>query len=221
MTNRAMGWLRAWLICGLIGTVIQVSADDVVSVVITGSDGLPLADVVLLAPGVAAPDPQGPLVIDQVDLAFVPHVLVAPTGKEIVFPNSDRTRHHVYSFSAPNQFELKLYRAKDAPPVSFSHPGVVELGCNIHDQMKGYIYVTDVKLHGVSNLEGVIRLPAAVAGLATVQIWHPVMGVQAPLVLPFSTTINLPFQVPQAAPTKSDLRDRLKKFKRQADATVD
>ena len=35
----------------------------------------------------------------QHNIIFDPHVLVVPTGAEVTFPNRDKVRHHVYSFS--------------------------------------------------------------------------------------------------------------------------
>ena len=49
----------------------------------------------------------------------------------------------VYSFSYPNKFMLPMYNAKQHPPVTFEHSGVVSLRCNIHDHMLGYILVVD------------------------------------------------------------------------------
>ena len=81
-------------------------------------------------------------IMDQVNLAFVPDVLVIPVHSSVQFPNSDAISHQVYSFSSARQFQLPLYRGKPYPPVVFDQPGVVTLGCNIHDNMLAYIVVT-------------------------------------------------------------------------------
>ena len=86
--------------------------------------------------------------MDQVDLAFVPDVLVVPVHSSVQFPNSDAVRHQVYSFSSARQFQLPLYRGKPYPPVTFAQPGVVTLGCNIHDNMIAYIVVTAAPFFG-------------------------------------------------------------------------
>ncbi|WP_211216986.1 methylamine utilization protein [Simiduia agarivorans] len=186
-------------------------------VVILDAAGLPLPDAVLVVPGQSGPAPAGPFIVDQVDLTFVPHVLVIPVGAEVVFPNSDRTRHHVYSFSAPNQFELKLYRAKDAPPVKFDEPGIVELGCNIHDEMKGYLFVTRENVFGVSDAQGKVVFNDLAAGASEVIVWHPAMGTAAPQHYALAPEIRTDIRPvrPDPAP-KSDLRDRLRRFKTQA-----
>lgn len=213
--------IRAWIarcFCLLIPALVPTGQlQAATTLVILDAEGAPLADAVILVPGQSGPPPAGPFIVDQVDLAFVPHVLVVPVGAEVVFPNSDRTRHHVYSFSAPNQFELKLYRAKDAPPVSFSEPGVVELGCNIHDQMKGYIFVTQAHVFGVSNAEGKVTLAGLPAGTDKVLLWHPAMGTAPAQTFALSAQIRTDIRVQaEVESPKSDLRDRLKQFKRQA-----
>jgi len=70
------------------------------------------------------------------------------------FPNSDQIQHQVYSFSAPKTFKLSLYAGHKYPPVIFDRPGLVTLGCNIHDGMIGYIYVTDSPFFGRSDDAG-------------------------------------------------------------------
>lgn len=81
--------------------------------------------------------------MDQRDRQFSPDLLVVPAGSAVAFPNSDDIRHHVYSFSPARRFELPLYAGSSAEPVEFPVPGVVVLGCNIHDWMQGHILVMD------------------------------------------------------------------------------
>ena len=88
------------------------------------------------------------------------------------FPNSDNTRHHVYSFSAPNPFEIKLYSGTPTEPVAFNQPGLVVLGCNIHDNMVGYIYVAKPNEHvWSSNEQGSVTINGLLP--STVEVWHP------------------------------------------------
>ncbi|EMR13153.1 plastocyanin/azurin family domain-containing protein [Methylophaga lonarensis MPL] len=113
-------------------------------------------------------------IIDQVNKAFVPEFLVIKAGDEIDFPNSDNIRHHVYSFSEAKTFELRLYADRPERPVDFPNPGVVLIGCNIHDSMIGYIYVANSRNVAVSDETGRARLSVP-EGLeaVTVTIWHP------------------------------------------------
>src|SRR3974390_1516478 len=77
-------------------------------------------------------------VMDQVNRSFEPDLLVIPVGSTVEFPNSDSVNHQTYSFSPAKRFQPPLYRGKPYPPVHFDQPGVVTLGCNIHDQMLAY-----------------------------------------------------------------------------------
>jgi hypothetical protein len=64
-------------------------------------------------------------------------VLPIAVGTEVRFPNHDQIHHHVYSFSRVKSFDLPLWKGEEAPPVLFDAPGVVKVGCNIHDWMMG------------------------------------------------------------------------------------
>jgi len=118
---------------------------------VNDSKGNPLPDAVVVAvpeDDQVPPAKPGATVEDQVDKEFVPYVQPVRVGTYVNFPNKDNIRHHVYSFSAAKRFELPLYSGTPAAPVLFDKVGVVLLGCNIHDWMIGYIYVTDAPYFG-------------------------------------------------------------------------
>ncbi len=135
--------------------------------------GKPLADVVVTLQGPAGP-PSGTLKADMDQRAqqFTPHVLAVRTGTRIKFPNSDKIRHQVYSFSPAKRFELRLYEGTPSEPVLFDKPGVVVLGCNIHDGMLGYVFVSDAPLFGVTDAQGRLTLDAP-TGVYRATLWHP------------------------------------------------
>lgn len=143
------------------------------------SDGAPVANAVIHAhptgeQRLARPDETG-AVMDQKNREFVPHVLPVLEGTEVSFPNSDETRHHVYSFSDAKTFELRLYAGTPADPIVFEHTGVVSLGCNIHDWMLGYIFVVSTPAYDKSGEDGAARLSNLPPGEYEVRIWHPRM----------------------------------------------
>lgn len=112
-------------------------------------------------------------VMDQRDLTFTPRVLVIATGTSVEFPNNDTVSHQVYSFSAAKRFQLPLYKGQVHPPVTFDRPGLVVLGCNIHDVMVGYIYVTDARYFGTTNSEGGLEVKNVRDGDYRIGIWSP------------------------------------------------
>ena len=111
--------------------------------------------------------------IDQKDLAFLPYLDVFRPGDTVVFRNSDRTRHHVYSFSPAKKFEFVLAPQESSPAQVLDDPGVVAVGCNIHDQMAAYLYVTDAPWFAKSDASGQVRFDKLAAGAYEVRVWHP------------------------------------------------
>jgi plastocyanin len=111
-------------------------------------------------------------VMDQVNRAFLPDLLVIPVGSTVVFPNTDSVSHQIYSFSPAKRFQLPLYRGTPYPPVHFDQAGVVTLGCNIHDEMVGYLVVTDAPYFGLTDAKGAWSSEVA-RGRYRISIWHP------------------------------------------------
>lgn len=102
----------------------------------------------------------------------MPGLVVVPVGTRVRFPNFDKVRHHVYSFSRAKKFELKLYGRDDSRSVVFDQPGTISLGCNIHDQMNGVIRVVDAPFAAVTNAAGKVSLANVPAGSAQLIVWH-------------------------------------------------
>ena len=141
-------------------------------------DGKPLPGAVITAEPQSSTGPAPPVkaIMDQVDLAFLPDVLLIPVHSTVQFPNSDAVGHQVYSFSSARQFQLPLYRGKPYPPVQFDQPGVVTLGCNIHDNMLGYIIVTAAPYFGRTDTHGEWQGHGLPTGKLRVRVWHPLLN---------------------------------------------
>lgn len=168
-----------------------------ISVVDAAGHGV--AGVVLVAePEVpAAPAKHPPrsttTIMDQQNMQFVPNIVVIQTGGGVEFPNSDQIEHQVYSFSAPKSFQLSLYAGHKYPPVVFDRPGLVVVGCNIHDHMIGYIYVADSPWYGRTNDSGQLALHDLPAGNYRLTAWHPRMQE------PGGTSLQMPQTVSDGA----------------------
>ena len=145
---------------------------------VTDAAGTALADaVVLLEPVGAAPGAQAPVPVvveprmDQVDETFVPHVLAVPRGASVRFANSDRTRHHVYAFSPQQTFDVTLDAQSEGKTVPFDQPGVVPLGCNIHDHMLAFVVVSESPWFGRTDAEGRTMIADVPDGAYTARVW--------------------------------------------------
>lgn len=162
-----------------IATVFAPLAAQAATVTIDVRDaaGKPMVDSVVMLdspkkPGGPISFPW-PLVMSQKNIMFMPHVLVVPLGASVSFPNLDRVRHHVYSFSGAKKFDLKLYGQDQTRSVLFDKTGLVSVGCNIHDAMQAFIYVVDTPYAAVTNAAGRVIIPNVPAGGMTVKIWNP------------------------------------------------
>jgi len=161
--RRLAVWLSTALVltmgCGAVAAPVQVQVQD--------ATGRPLAGAVVFldSPAArAAVQPRAGAEIEQVDRQFNPRVTVVPVGSEVAFPNHDKVRHHVFSFSPAKTFEIKLYRGEPANPVKFDTPGIVVLGCNIHDGMAAWVAVVATPYHGLTDAQGRLSLPAVPDG---------------------------------------------------------
>jgi plastocyanin len=169
---RAAAALAAAL-CALSAAPLARAA--VLVVTVQTSDGRPLPGAVVTAHSLDAPErkPQPvKAVMDQVNRAFAPDLLVIPVGSTVTFPNTDSVSHQIYSFSPARRFKLPLYRGTPYPPVHFDQAGIVTLGCNIHDEMVGYLLVTDAPYYGRTDAKGTWSSDLA-GGRYRITIWHP------------------------------------------------
>lgn len=138
--------------------------------------GRPAEDAVVSArmQGQATPPHDAAIkIIDQRDETFIPFVEIFRPGDQVVFRNSDRTRHHVYSFSPAKTFEFVIAPGESAAPVKLDHPGEISVGCNIHDQMIAHLYVSDAPWIARSQADGSAVLEGLPAGTYELVVWHP------------------------------------------------
>lgn len=132
-----------------------------------------------------------PYVMSQRNQQFEPFVLIVPVGASVAFPNRDPFRHQVYSFSPAKTFELKLYGRDASRTVRFERPGVVALGCNIHDNMAAFIRVVDTPYAGKTDRAGRVVLHDLPVGPAVIEVWHPYMKAPPPI-----ETVTVPGSAP-------------------------
>jgi plastocyanin len=133
----------------------------------------PHAVIWLEAPGAARRSPRGPVVLDQRNLTFYPHVLAVQVGTTVDFPNNDRVFHNVFSYRDGRRFDLGLYPAGAVRKVRFDQPGLSRLFCNIHPGMAAYIMAVDTPYFAVSDARGNFALRDIPPGQYTYHAWRP------------------------------------------------
>ena len=136
---------------------------------------LPDAAVYLMPEEAGVPPVPGDYEIEQKNKTFIPFVTVLPAGSKVMFTNRDGSGHQIYSFSPAKNFQLPLSEQASTGAVSFDQPGLVTLGCNIHDWMAAYIYVVATPYFAKSDAAGTAVIDNLPDGGYTVHVAHPGM----------------------------------------------
>jgi len=175
---------RFALIAFLLGASGSAASAGSINAEVVDASGKPLENAIVYAlprtPATGSkPVEISPVKIDQIDKEFVPRVSAIQTGTPVAFPNSDNIRHQVYSFSPAKTFTLKLYSGQPSEPVVFDKPGLVVLGCNIHDHMVAWLLIVDTPWFVRTNAAGRANLKNLPAGSYDLMAWHP--GVAEPV----------------------------------------
>lgn len=141
------------------------------------------------------------LVMDQRNLTFIPHVLPVPMGATVSFPNHDKVAHNVFSLSKAKKFNLGSYPPGQSKDVTFDQPGVVELRCDVHQEMRAYILVLRSPYYALTDAaghftipdptllaaQGIKEVPPLPSGKYLVKTWHEKLrGARAKVEVPAS-----------------------------------
>jgi plastocyanin len=156
------------LLCVVLFLANSAGANEITALVRDDAgNGLPDA-VVIAVPEfpVKLPAPKSETIVQE-KKEFAPFVKAVLVGTPVQFPNKDDVLHHVYSFAPAKSFELKAYSGTPPEPVIFDKPGPVALGCNIHDWMRAYVYVSESQHFGVTDAEGICHSSMACAPLGS------------------------------------------------------
>lgn len=176
-------------------------------IVVSDARGAAIPDAaVMLLPteisGKAAPTvrprlsvPAMPVVIQQLDRECVPRITLVAVGSRLSLPNNDAVPHSVYSFSPAKQFEFEVYVGSSPQVLTLDKPGVITLGCNIHDWMVGYIVVVDTPFAQTTDARGAVSLKNVPEGDYQLRVWHSQQRVGEHVAQLSATTASLPHAV--------------------------
>ena len=112
-------------------------------------------------------------VMVQRDKQFDPHIVAVQKGGVVDFPNEDGIKHQVYSLSDQMQFDLLVEQGETKSGPAMNTNGAISLGCNIHDWMQAYVYVTDTPWFATTDESGTITLDIPDNETFRWEVWHP------------------------------------------------
>jgi plastocyanin len=145
-----------------------------------------LKDAVVWLEGVSAPEvtrreaPEEPVVMDQQNYFFVPHVLAVETGWQVEFRNSDVANHGVTacSLEPKNAFNVTTPQGGRYAHRFIASKTPVAIGCPIHGTMAAWVFIFDHRFHAVTDPQGRFRLPPVPPGRYTLRVHHPDGGMR-------------------------------------------
>jgi hypothetical protein len=153
-----------------------------------GSDGA-LAQVVVFLDKVERGKPwpvSAPVTIDQVRCSFDPFLQVVQRGAAVRIVNSDPVLHNIHSFEVIGRARRTLFNiaqpAKgqaDVRTIAPTRGNVVELSCDAHNWMTGWIYVMDHPYYALAGADGRFAIADVPPGAYKLVAWHPVLGARS------------------------------------------
>jgi plastocyanin len=118
------------------------------------------------------PAPARGKVVTQRNKTFMPRVLAVTVGTKVSFRNEDAIFHNIFSLSKPNDFDTGLYKQGATYTQTFKRPGVVQILCNIHSSMLGFIYVVDSPYYAQADGSGAFTIKGVPPGDYEIHVWH-------------------------------------------------
>ncbi|HEU4386016.1 MAG TPA: plastocyanin/azurin family copper-binding protein [Anaeromyxobacteraceae bacterium] len=119
-------------------------------------------------PGTPAPATHQ---VDQKGMKFIPMVLVVAAGDTVEFLNHDGVVHNVHSRSGDG-FDLGWFRPLEKRSRTFPAPGVYRIGCLIHPDMLGWVFVGRNRYAAAVDAKGRYAIEDVPAGTYALAVWN-------------------------------------------------
>jgi plastocyanin len=115
--------------------------------------------------------------LDQNGCEYKPHVLAFPVGTTVAILNPDGILHNVHSYSKANTpFNMAQPKFKKTLDVKIDKPEAIELKCDVHGWMHGWLVATESPYVVVTDNSGNFKLTDVPPGTYTVEVWHEKLG---------------------------------------------
>jgi len=115
--------------------------------------------------------------LDQQGCDYHPHVLAFPAGSTVTIVNPDGILHNIHSYSKVNApFNMAQPKFKKTMDVKIDKPETIEVRCDVHGWMEGWLVVTPNPYFAVTDNSGSFKLTDVPAGTYTVEVWQQKLG---------------------------------------------
>ncbi len=131
--------------------------------------------------GMSFPAPPAPVVLDQHNCRYHPHILGLQVGQPLEIRNSDAVLHNINTQPTVNRgFNISQPQQGMETTRDFSMAEVmIPVKCDVHGWMHAYIGVLDHPYFAVSAADGSFSLPNLPPGDYVVEAWHETYGAQS------------------------------------------
>lgn len=137
-----------------------------------------VADAVIFIKGVKSEFQSDPLTIDQKNKEYVPRVSVTMKGNSVIYVNSDALLHNVHIIKEKNTLEnFVMVQGNKNITKKLNDTGVIDINCDVHPDMRGYIVVTENPYYAITNTAGLFRIKDIPEGIYKISIWQEKLGI--------------------------------------------
>ena len=141
----------------------------------TSVDELTRVAIYLEGPGLCPGKPLH-LEMKQHNRQFEPDILLVPIGSTVSFPNGDPIFHNVFSFSKAKEFDLGYYPSGQSRTLRFDKPGIAQVYCHLHPNMRSAIVVVPGAWYGQPEADGNLVFSDVPGGDYKIVAWHRSAG---------------------------------------------
>ncbi len=144
--------------------------------------------------------------VDQKKCIFIPHVTLAPKGKEVDLLNSDDVMHNLHSYSMKNTAFNEGVTGGGKLPKTFEYAETIKVTCDVHTWMTSWLIVQDNPYYVLSDENGSYKIDNIPAGDYTLQVWQESLG---------KTTQKVSVKAGENTEANFDLEKKSKKKRRR------
>lgn len=119
---------------------------------------------------------EEPILLDQRECRFEPHVLPVLEGETVRYQNSDAVNHNVNVRARKNGSFNRNVPAGDHHDVELTEAERITIACDIHPWMNATVVVTDAPYFGTTGLDGSLSIEGLAPGNYEVEWWHETLG---------------------------------------------
>ena len=117
--------------------------------------------------------------LDQNGCVYQPHVLAVAAGADVTILNPDKVLHNIHTYSKINKpMNRAQPKFKKKLKVKFDKPEIMEVKCDVHGWMGGWIFVAGNPYYSVTGADGAFNITDLPDGKYKVEIWHEKLGTQ-------------------------------------------